>query len=63
MLENDAPEILHSDNGGEFVNRIIEAIGKLLDVELRNGQVYNPQEQVSLYWTIEPALFTSTERA
>ncbi len=47
MLENDAPEILHSDNGTEFVNGIITAIGKLLDLDLRNGQVYNPQEQVS----------------
>jgi transposase InsO family protein len=42
----DGPHILHSDNGGEFVNNILEALAEKLQIRLAHGKPYNPKEQV-----------------
>jgi len=39
------PRILHSDNGGEFVNELIQSISKVLHFECAHGKAYNPREQ------------------
>jgi len=39
------PEILHSDQGREFVNQIIEDLGTLSNFSIRLGDVYSPQMQ------------------
>jgi transposase InsO family protein len=46
IYEFDAPRILHSDNGGEFVNKIIKRIAKVMGIKLVNGGPYQPQQQV-----------------
>jgi transposase InsO family protein len=40
------PKILHSDNGGEFVNGIIDYIARVMNIKLAHGKAYNPREQV-----------------
>jgi len=39
------PQILHSDNGGEFVNTVINALSTLFSFRIANGKAYNPREQ------------------
>jgi transposase InsO family protein len=39
------PKILHSDNGGEFINGIIDEISKSMNITLAHGKAYNPREQ------------------
>jgi hypothetical protein len=39
------PRILHSDNGGEFVNELVSNIAKIFHFELARGKAYNPREQ------------------
>ena len=39
------PKILHSDNGGEFVNELINKISGLFNIQLAHGKAYNPREQ------------------
>lgn len=46
FLEYGPPNILHSDNGGEFVNEIINYFSKLFNFKIANGKAYNPREQV-----------------
>lgn len=38
--------MLHSDNGGEFVNEIIQAIATCFHIKLVHGGPYQPQQQV-----------------
>jgi hypothetical protein len=45
FFEIGPPKILHSDNGGEFVNGIIEIISETMKISLANGKAYNPREQ------------------
>lgn len=40
-----APRILHSDNGGEFVNSLINQISTVFNITLAHGKAYNPREQ------------------
>ncbi len=40
------PRILHSDNGGEFVNQIFDHISKIFFFKPAHGKAYNPREQV-----------------
>jgi len=39
------PRILHSDNGGEFVNSLIESISNVFHFQCAHGKAYNPREQ------------------
>jgi hypothetical protein len=39
------PKILHSDNGGEFVNSLIDCVAKTMNIQLAHGKAYNPREQ------------------
>jgi hypothetical protein len=39
------PYILHLDNGGEFVNEIINVIAHLLNITIVNGEAYDPRDQ------------------
>lgn len=39
------PFYLHSDNGGEFVNELINIISRLINVSLINGEAYDPRDQ------------------
>jgi transposase InsO family protein len=39
------PETLQSDNGGEFVNELVDELSTTYGIHLRNGKPYNPQEQ------------------
>jgi hypothetical protein len=39
------PWILHSDNGGEFVNQIFDNISKIFFFKPAHGKAYNPREQ------------------
>jgi hypothetical protein len=38
-------EILHSDNGGEFVNKIVDELSVVFGFRCAHGKAYNPQEQ------------------
>jgi len=38
-------KILHSDNGGEFVSKLITEVAKILSIELINRAPYHPQSQ------------------
>jgi hypothetical protein len=40
------PRILHSDNGGEFVNKILDLISEVFHFKPAHGKAYNPREQV-----------------
>jgi hypothetical protein len=44
------PKILHSDNGGEFVNSLLDHISKLLFFKPAHGKAYNPREQVCNFY-------------
>ena len=46
FLEYGPPNIIHSDNGGEFVNAIIKHFSKLFNFHIAHGKAYNPREQV-----------------
>jgi hypothetical protein len=62
FMEYGPPKILHSDNGGEFVNCIISHISKIMNIKPAHGKAYNPREQVeylSDMWT-KLLLFYST---
>jgi len=39
------PRILHSDNGGEFVNELVQSISVVFHFECAHGKAYNPREQ------------------
>jgi len=39
------PRILHSDNGGEFVNALVASIADVFHFECAHGKAYNPREQ------------------
>lgn len=43
------PRILHSDNGGEFVNQIFDHISKIFFFKPAHGKAYNPREQVCYF--------------
>ena len=43
------PSILHSDNGGEFINTILKHIAELFFFQPAHGKAYNPREQVLFY--------------
>lgn len=45
FLEFGAPKYLQSDNGGEFVNHVVEQLAANFGIELRTGKAYNPREQ------------------
>ncbi len=39
------PTILHSDNGGEFVNRTMDVLRDKYGIQAAHGKAYNPREQ------------------
>jgi len=45
ILEHDAPMILHSDNGGEFQNKLFWLISTTCQIQIRFGAPYQPQQQ------------------
>ena len=44
-MQFGVPKILHSDNGGEFVNEIINELSRVFGFRLAHGKAYNPREQ------------------
>ena len=45
FIQFDSPEILQSDNGGEFTSNIIKELCNGLNVNIIHGQPYHPQTQ------------------
>ena len=43
--EYGSPQILASDNGGEFTGEIIVELKKILGIETAHGRPYHPQTQ------------------
>jgi transposase InsO family protein len=54
FLQQGAQLILHSDNGKEFVAKIIGELMKLwLDCKIVNGSPRHPQSQGSVEWEMQ----------
>jgi hypothetical protein len=45
FLEEGIPEILHSDNGSEFMNHVLAEVASLFKLQPAQGRPYNPQCQ------------------
>jgi hypothetical protein len=63
--------ILHSDNGGEFVNELVQSISEVFHFECAHGKAYNPREQVikekvfevlELFWIFLQLILTFREK-
>lgn len=39
------PNVLQSDNGGEFTAEVITHLSKAFSFEIKHGKAYNPREQ------------------